>query len=175
MTSCAITIPRKYEIGFMGVMRIRLSVSRSLSPTMSAVVPPRQLKNKAAPISIPGAVASNELPCSLLPEYIKPNRMSISIGKIAQNIRFRFVRSNSFSIRCVVANDWMMMSFMNHDFMRSKIIHLAFDPEHFCDLLTPSFNQFNSGVPSNMYVYSVLEFNKLQRNYLQMLINGIRL
>src|SRR4028119_789837 len=98
-------IPKKYEVPLRGEINKRLRVCCSRSATTVATLPPRQLKNKAAPTRVEGAALSKALAVVSLARSAKINPLSnrTEIGKIPQKIKLRRRRHNSIKILCATA------------------------------------------------------------------------
>src|SRR4028119_1680874 len=99
-------IPKKYEVPLRGEINKRFRVCCSRSATTVATLPPRQLKNKAAPTRVDGAALSKALAVDSLARSAKINPLSnrTEIGKIVQKTKLRRRRHSSIKIRC--AKQW---------------------------------------------------------------------
>ena len=88
-----------------GETNSRLSVCCSRSATTVATLPPRQLKNKAAPTKLAGAAFSKAFAVVRLARSCKiaPLISKIETGKILHKIKLRFRRKSSIKIRCATA------------------------------------------------------------------------
>ena len=82
-----------------------MRVCCSRSATTVATLPPKQLKNRAAPTRVEGAALSKALAVDSLARSAKINPLSnrTEIGKILQKTRLRRRRPNSIKIRCATA------------------------------------------------------------------------
>lgn len=98
-------IPIKYEAPLKGEINKRFKVRCSRSATTVATLPPKQLKNNAAPTKVDGAAFSNAAASESFARsaMISPLIISTETGNIHQKIKLRFRRRSSVIIRCETA------------------------------------------------------------------------
>ena len=84
-----------------GEINRRLRVCCSLSATTEATLPPKQLKNNAAPTKVEGAAFSKATAIDSLALSAKINPLSnnTEMGKMHQKTKLRRRRNNSIKIR----------------------------------------------------------------------------
>jgi hypothetical protein len=88
--------PAKYCRPVIGEAMSRFKVPRSRSPTITETGPPRQLKKRAAPIRMPGAVNTKAGPRPpISSDLTHPKRSNMERGNKTQRARIRRLLENS--------------------------------------------------------------------------------